>query len=54
MNHTVMNNTVYGLSVGAADAERLAHFRAEVLGRDVTSGASPESPHSPRTGPPLG
>jgi hypothetical protein len=38
-----MNSTVYGLSIDAADAEKLAHFRAEALGRDITSGASTES-----------
>ncbi|MFI1370110.1 VOC family protein [Streptomyces griseochromogenes] len=32
----------YGLSVDAADAEELARFWAEVLGRDVIPGASPE------------
>ncbi|MEU0970729.1 VOC family protein [Streptomyces sp. NPDC005917] len=37
-----MSTTVYGLSVDAADAEKLARFWAEVLGRDVASGASPE------------
>ncbi|MFI5747003.1 hypothetical protein ACIBBE_13895 [Streptomyces sp. NPDC051644] len=40
-----MSNAVYGLSVGAADAvdaEKLAPFWTEALGRDVTSGASPE------------
>ncbi|MFE2428961.1 VOC family protein [Streptomyces sp. NPDC059373] len=37
-----MSNTVYGLSVDAADAEKLAHFWAEVLGRDTASGAGPE------------
>ncbi|MBV6696858.1 VOC family protein [Kitasatospora aureofaciens] len=37
-----MSNTVYGLSVDAADAGKLAHFWAEALGRDVAPGASPE------------
>jgi predicted enzyme related to lactoylglutathione lyase len=37
-----MSNTVYGLSVDAADAEKLAHFWAEALGQDITSGASTE------------
>ncbi|WP_030800716.1 VOC family protein [Streptomyces sp. NRRL S-337] len=37
-----MSNIVYGLSVDTADAEKLARFWAEVLGRDVASGASPE------------
>ncbi|MEU9212796.1 VOC family protein [Streptomyces sp. NPDC048415] len=37
-----MSTTVYGLSVDATDAEKLAHFWAEVLGREVASGGSPE------------
>jgi hypothetical protein len=37
-----MTNTVYGLSVDAADAGKLAHFWAEALGRDIASGASTE------------
>lgn len=37
-----MSNTVYGLSVDAADAEKLAHFWAEALGRDIAPGASTE------------
>jgi catechol-2,3-dioxygenase len=37
-----MTNTVYGLSVDAADAEKLAHFWAEALGRELVSGASTE------------
>ncbi|MET7906257.1 VOC family protein [Streptomyces sp. NPDC005355] len=40
-----MSTTVYGLSVDAADAadaEKLAHFRAGILGPEVASGASPE------------
>jgi len=37
-----MNNTVYGVSVDAANAEKLARFWAEALGRDVAAGASTE------------
>jgi predicted enzyme related to lactoylglutathione lyase len=37
-----MSNTVYGLSIDAADAEKLAHFWAATLGRDVAEGASTE------------
>jgi hypothetical protein len=48
-----MSDTVYGLSVDAAVAEKRAYFWAEVLGRDAASGASPEFA-SIRTGPPRG
>jgi hypothetical protein len=37
-----MSNTVYGLSVDAADAEKLALFWAQALGRDTAPGASTE------------
>ncbi|MGP8304249.1 VOC family protein [Streptomyces inhibens] len=37
-----MSNTVYGVSVDAANAEKLAHFWAEVLRQNVAPGASPE------------
>jgi predicted enzyme related to lactoylglutathione lyase len=37
-----MTNTVYGVSVDSADAEKLAHFWAEALGRDIADGASTE------------
>ena len=37
-----MSNTVYGLSVDSADAEKLAHFWAEALGRVIADGASTE------------
>jgi hypothetical protein len=37
-----MSNTLYGVSVDAADAEKLAHFWAEALGRDIAPGASTE------------
>ena len=37
-----MTNTVYGLSIDAADAEKLAHFWAKALGRDIDAGASTE------------
>lgn len=37
-----MTNTVYGLSIDAADAEKLAHFWAQALGRDIDAGASTE------------
>jgi predicted enzyme related to lactoylglutathione lyase len=37
-----MSNTLYGLSVDAADAEKLAHFWANALGRAIASGASTE------------
>jgi predicted enzyme related to lactoylglutathione lyase len=38
-----MGNTVYGLSIDTADAEKLAHFWAAALGRDVAEGASTEN-----------
>lgn len=37
-----MTNTVYGLSIDAADAEKLAHFWAQALGQDIAEGASTE------------
>lgn len=37
-----MSNTVYGLCVDAADAEKLAHSWAEALRQDVAPSASPE------------
>ena len=37
-----MTNTVYAVSVDAADAEKLAHFWAAALGRDIATGASTE------------
>jgi glyoxalase superfamily protein len=38
-----MSNSVYALSVDAADAEKLARFWAAALGREVSPGASTES-----------
>jgi hypothetical protein len=38
-----MSNTVYGLSYDAADAEKVARFWAEALGREIAPGASAES-----------
>jgi predicted enzyme related to lactoylglutathione lyase len=38
-----MSNTVYGLSIDAADAAKLARFWAGALGREVTPGATTES-----------
>jgi catechol-2,3-dioxygenase len=38
-----MSNTVYGLSFDAADAEKVARFWAETLGREIAPGASTES-----------
>lgn len=35
-----MSNTMYGLSIDAADAGRLAYFWAQALGRDLAPGAS--------------
>ena len=37
-----MTTIVYGLSIDAADAEKLAHFWAQALGRDLAAGASTE------------
>ncbi len=37
-----MSNTVYGVSFDAADAEKLAHFWADTLGRTIAAGASTE------------
>ena len=48
-----MSNSVYGLSIDAADAGKLARFWAGALGREVSPGATTESP-STRTGPPRG
>jgi len=38
-----MSNSVYGLSIDAADAGKLARFWAEALGREVAPGATAES-----------
>jgi Glyoxalase-like domain len=38
-----MSNSVYALSVDAADAGKLARFWAEALGREVAPGATAES-----------
>jgi len=38
-----MSNSIYGLSIDAADAGKLARFWAEVLGREVSPGATTES-----------
>jgi hypothetical protein len=38
-----MSNSVYGLSVDADDAGKLARFWAEALGREVSPGANAES-----------
>jgi predicted enzyme related to lactoylglutathione lyase len=37
-----VSNTVYSLSIDAADAEKLARFWAEALGQDMALGASAE------------
>jgi len=37
-----VSTTVYGLSIDATDAEKLARFWAQALGRDLASGASTE------------
>jgi hypothetical protein len=38
-----MSNSVYGLSIDAADAGKLARFWAGALGREVAPGATTES-----------
>jgi hypothetical protein len=37
-----MTSSVYGLSIDAADAGKLARFWAEALGREVSPGANTE------------